>query len=129
MFIEQILHQKMAVSNTIHHSNQAGSQNEYKSQEGLNISDLTIALSPLGFVILWAFFLLILQKIRSNLDNKIAFNINGVHSVPCKNCKFFANNHYLKCAVKPDIVMTEEAINCPEYCPKKSSFTQNKLFK
>jgi hypothetical protein len=125
---EQILQQKVATNQKFQSLTPAENQNKYIPEEGLNISDLVIALSPLSFVFIWVIFLLILQKIRSHLDNKITFSINSVHQVPCKNCKFFANNHYLKCAVKPDIVMTEEAVNCSEYCPKKSKLNNNKFF-
>ncbi|MEA5616777.1 hypothetical protein VB711_02835 [Cronbergia sp. UHCC 0137] len=97
-------------------------------QDNLSIPDLAVSLTPLGFVFIWAIILLILQKIRANLDEKMVFSINGLHKVPCKNCKFFSNNHYLKCAVKPDIVMTEEAINCSEYCPKRVNFSAKNLF-
>ncbi|MBE9058702.1 hypothetical protein [Sphaerospermopsis sp. LEGE 08334] len=132
MYIEDILqHQvdKVALNKTFHGLTQTESQPEYAQQEGLNISDLAIALSPLSFVFIWAIFLFILQKLRSHADNKIAFSVNGLHQVPCKNCKFFSNNHYLKCAVRPDIVLKEEAINCSEYCPKKGKFTPKKLFR
>ncbi|MFM2060921.1 MAG: hypothetical protein RLZZ507_591 [Cyanobacteriota bacterium] len=131
MYVEQILPNKadkVAVNKTLNRFTQTESKPEYPQQEGLNISDLAIALSPLSFVFIWAIFLFILQKIRSHADNKMAFSINGLHQVPCKNCKFFSNNHYLKCAVKPDIVLTEEAVNCSEYCQKKGKFPPNKLF-
>lgn len=129
MYIEEILQHKLAVNQKLQRLTQTESQQEYSQQhEGLNISDLAIALSPLSFVFIWAFFLFIFHKIRAHADNKIAFSINGLHQVPCKNCQFFSNNHYLKCAVKPDVVLTEEAINCAEYCPKKGKFPPNKLF-
>lgn len=128
MYVEQILQKNIEADKTFNYLTQSESKREYVPQEGLDVSDLAIALTPLSFVFIWAMILLILQKIRSNLDNKISFSINSVHQVPCKNCKFFANNHYLKCAVKPDIVLTEEAINCSEYCPKKSKLRGNKLF-
>ncbi|AFZ56617.1 hypothetical protein H6G54_00470 [Anabaena cylindrica FACHB-243] len=128
MYVEPILQQKVADRRILHQLTRSESKQEYTQQQPLNISDLAIALTPLSFVFVWAIFLFILQKIRSNLDNKIAFSVNTVHQVPCKNCKFFANNHYLKCAVKPDIVLTEEAINCSEYCPKKGKFPTNKFF-
>ncbi|MBE9047537.1 hypothetical protein IQ255_24565 [Pleurocapsales cyanobacterium LEGE 10410] len=42
--------------------------------------------------------------------------------VPCQNCKFFAeNNQYLKCAVRPDVVLTKQAINCSDYCNRDES--------
>jgi hypothetical protein len=90
--------------------------------QGLNIYELVFSLTPLGLVLLWAISLVIFQKIRSNLDNKVVFKINTLEKVPCKNCQFFCNNHYLKCAVKPDIVLTEAAMQCWEYSPKKPKF-------
>jgi hypothetical protein len=42
----------------------------------------------------------------------------------CKKCRFFSNNKYLKCAVQPTIVLTEEAKNCPEYQPKEKKYFQ-----
>ncbi|MBD2296277.1 hypothetical protein H6G06_23040 [Anabaena sphaerica FACHB-251] len=131
MYVAKILPNKLdkvASNKTLNRLTQIESKQEYAQQEGLNISDLAIALSPLSFVFIWAIFLFIVQKIRSRADNKIAFSINSLHQVPCKNCKFFSNNHYLKCAVKPDTVLTEESINCSEYCPKKGRFPLNKFF-
>jgi uncharacterized protein HemX len=40
--------------------------------------------------------------------------------VPCRKCQFFVeNNPYLKCAVNPYTVLTKDAVNCSDYCPKK----------
>lgn len=129
MYVEQILQQKVAPKKSFHQLTHSQVKQEYTTQqEGINISDLAIALTPLSFVFIWAIFLFILHKIRSHADNKIAFSMNGLHQVPCKNCKFFSNNHYLKCAVNPDIVLTEEAINCSEYCHKKDKLPSNKFF-
>lgn len=47
--------------------------------------------------------------------------VRSIQQTPCRNCKYFTNNAYLKCAVRPKTAMTEEAINCPDYCSK----TQN----
>jgi len=35
--------------------------------------------------------------------------------IPCTTCRFFSNNTYLKCAVQPTLVLTEQAKNCPDY--------------
>ncbi|MBK1986991.1 hypothetical protein A0J48_005455 [Sphaerospermopsis aphanizomenoides BCCUSP55] len=129
MYVEQISLQKVVANKSFNQLTHSQIKQEYATQqEGLNISDLAIALTPLSIVFIWAIFLFIFQKIRSHADNKLAFNINNLSQVPCKNCKFFSNNHYLKCAVNPDIVLTEEAINCSEYCPKKGKFPPNKFF-
>ncbi|MEH1893256.1 MAG: hypothetical protein V7K92_28900 [Nostoc sp.] len=34
---------------------------------------------------------------------------------PCKNCRFFNNNHYLNCAVHPTTAVTIQALNCSDY--------------
>jgi hypothetical protein len=34
----------------------------------------------------------------------------------CPGCRYFSNNHYLQCALQPTIVMTEESIDCKDYC-------------
>ncbi|MBW4622023.1 MAG: hypothetical protein KME17_22045 [Cyanosarcina radialis HA8281-LM2] len=42
-----------------------------------------------------------------------------LNRVPCKKCQFFAeNNPYIKCAVNPFTVLTKEAVDCSDYCPK-----------
>ncbi|MEH1838679.1 MAG: hypothetical protein V7L20_07895 [Nostoc sp.] len=92
----------------------------------LTITDIAISLSPVGFVISWIVFFLILRKIRALLDYKMVFPVKVLYKLPCKNCSFYSNNHYLKCAVNPSIVLTEEAINCSEYSPsKKDSSSKN----
>jgi hypothetical protein len=130
MYIEQILPQKIADKTSFHELTHTESQQNYPQPEKFNISDLalTIALTPLSFVFIWVIFLFIWEKIRSNLHNKIDFSIHDIHQVPCKNCKFFANNHYLRCAVQPNLVCTEEAINCTEYDPNDSEPPAKKFF-
>jgi hypothetical protein len=129
MYVEQILQQKVAPKKSLNQLTHSQIRQEYVAQQkGINISDLAIALTPLSFVFIWAIFLFILHRIRSHADNKIAFSINGLDQVPCKNCRFYSNNHYLKCAVNPDVVLTEEAVNCSEYCPRKGKLPSNNSF-
>lgn len=109
-------------------ANQA-TQSEIKT-DGANLDKvitpdtvITIGGSTIGFVILWAGFLLVVSKIRSfREDNKLFFPINSLHQVPCRNCRYFSSNHYLQCAVQPSVVLTEQATNCPDYCPKHGKF-------
>lgn len=42
--------------------------------------------------------------------------------IPCKLCRFFSSNSYLKCAVHPDMALQAEAINCPDYYPRHNIF-------
>jgi len=58
-------------------------------------------------------------------------NNNPLKQVPCINCQFFKDNHYLNCAVQPSIVLTKQALNCSDYLPnsstKESEFTDDHL--
>lgn len=40
--------------------------------------------------------------------------------IACRQCQFFSKNHYLKCAVHPDTVLTKEARNCRDYQEKSN---------
>ena len=48
-----------------------------------------------------------------------------VPPVPCKNCRFFAQNKYLHCAVHPATVLTPQAANCSDYCGPEESDWQS----
>ncbi len=107
-------------------------QNEVKKEQAqtheLTIYDIAISLSPVGLIMGWIVFFLILRKIQAFLDEKMFFTIKSLHKVPCKNCRFYSNNHYLKCAVNPSVVLTEEAMSCSEYSPSKKNFSSKNFF-
>ncbi len=86
--------------------------------------------SNLSEFFLWATFLsiisLVLVKAFQKLDT-VKFrglSILPVSQIPCRNCKFFAQNQYLKCAVRPFTVLTAEAANCSDYCSRHGSDLQ-----
>jgi hypothetical protein len=41
--------------------------------------------------------------------------------IPCRNCRFFNRNSYLKCAVHPTKVMQQAAIGCSDYWAEDSN--------
>lgn len=41
-----------------------------------------------------------------------------VSKIPCNNCRFFNDNYYIKCAVRPCSALTKDAINCSDYSPR-----------
>jgi hypothetical protein len=133
MYIEQVLGNKLIAENTNFAVAQSAIQQEKVQVQleyhNIQIPDLALSLAPLGFIFLWSIFLLLFHKLRSNTDNKTSLESKILQKVPCKKCQFFANNHYLKCAVKPDSVLTEKAIDCSEYVPKKVGFPHKKLFR
>jgi hypothetical protein len=131
MYIEQVLGNTLITDNTnLAVAQSAVQQEKVQAQyHNIQIPDLALSLAPLGFIFIWAVFLLLFHKMRTNVDDKVYVKSKILKKVPCKKCQFFANNHYLKCAVKPDSVLTEEAINCSEYVHKKVSFPHKKLFR
>ncbi|MBN3870555.1 hypothetical protein [Nostoc sp. JL33] len=124
MYHDQILQKTVAANSNLHQVTLSEAKKEQTQTHELTIDDIAIYLSPVGFLIGWVGFFLILRKFQAFLDAKTVFPIKALHKVPCKNCRFYSHNHYLKCAVNPSIVLTEEAMNCSEYSPsnkKKSS--------
>lgn len=131
MYIKQVLENTLISDNTNLSIAQTAIQQEKVQVQyhNIQIPDLALSLAPLGFIFVWAIFLLLFHKIRTNTDDKVCLQNKILEKVPCKKCQFFANNHYLKCAVKPDSVLTEEAIDCSEYVPKKVGFSHKNLFR
>ncbi|MBU7584369.1 MAG: hypothetical protein KAF91_15880 [Nostoc sp. TH1S01] len=120
------------VKKTIQINNSYLTRSEVQSQktqpQSVNFPSAALYLSPLGLLFSWIIFFLVLRKIQRFLDNKMVFSVKSLHQVPCKNCRFYSNNHYLKCAVQPSIVLTDEAKNCSEFCAKKDKLSEKQFF-
>ena len=39
----------------------------------------------------------------------------------CHRCRYFSDNRYLKCALHPETALTEQAIDCRDYCPNSKT--------
>jgi hypothetical protein len=111
-------------------------QNEVQLEEvepnEVIISD--ILLTQGGGIIAFIFFfagLLLIAFKRNKVpqEDSITFSTTSHHNLPCSNCQYFSNNHYLKCAIQPSLVMTTEATNCSDYCPKSPKFMPKNKFK
>lgn len=90
-------------------------QNNTKPQDG-DAGWIIIILVPVSFMLVCAAIgsvILALNKVIPDKDRQP--NINHRQQIPCSNCRFFSNNHYLKCAVHPSTVLTEQALNCSDY--------------
>ncbi|MGL4619755.1 hypothetical protein [Chroococcidiopsis sp.] len=90
--------------------------NDTKSPQ-FNTSDLLMLLGPIGFIMGWTILFLMLSKIGVAARDELLFTIKRFQKVPCRNCQYFTNNPYLKCAVNPGAVLTEEALKCSDYRP------------
>jgi hypothetical protein len=79
-----------------------------------------LLLMPLSFMVMaWVVLILVRSNVLKSFRNRLK-PIKGLHQVPCLNCKYFKNDPYLKCAVNPCTVLTEEAANCSDYSSKDS---------
>ena len=63
-------------------------------------------------------------------SKRVVGGVSGLTSrlvppVPCRNCRFFAQNKYLHCAVHPATVLTPQAANCSDYCDPEESDWQS----
>lgn len=75
-------------------------------------------LAPICFMIVWAVVVFTVAALCKVADKKGGIaTINRFEQVPCRNCRFFSNSHHLKCAVHPSTALTEQALDCSDYCP------------
>jgi hypothetical protein len=50
-----------------------------------------------------------------------SFSFKPRHKVPCHGCQYFSGNPYLKCALHPVTVLTEQAVDCTDYDPNSKA--------
>jgi len=80
-----------------------------------------LLLAPIFLMVLWAIAaVMIPSNVRKRPQNGKVDN-NPLKQVPCRDCQFFKDNHYLNCAVHPSIVLTTQALNCSDYLPNSST--------
>jgi hypothetical protein len=77
----------------------------------LTFNDSVILITPILFVLTTAGIILYRLK-----------QVKTV-SFPCKNCKFYNSNNYLRCAVNPAEVLTEKAKDCRDYTSQDRRFS------
>jgi hypothetical protein len=86
------------------------------NQERVIRSEHELFLIRFGFTMILVVAILILAKAWKVVRAKnVPFNC--FPELPCRNCHFFTNNHYLRCTVRPSCVLTEQALNCSDYRP------------
>ncbi len=84
------------------------------------IPDGLLFLIPICFVLFKAIVVLTVASIcKAAADEKRLVTIDYCKQVPCKTCRFFTNNPYLKCAVHPSTALTKQAFNCSDYWPQE----------
>lgn len=125
----ELIQQKNAIANqNIAQETRSDVKYEQHKPEPFTIPDIALSLTPMAVLVAWISFFILLRKHQGSRGDKKGFVIHTLRKVPCKNCQFYANNHYLKCAVQPSLVMTEEAKNCSEYSPSQSKSNSKNFF-
>ncbi len=69
-----------------------------------------------------AFIIIFLKRLQARKIVKNQFSLHQpFHNIPCMRCQYFNNNLYIKCAVNPSTVLSEQAKDCTDYEPLDSS--------
>jgi len=71
-------------------------------------------LVPLCFVIAWALVVMTVWNLVAATRDSMQ-RAKVMHQIPCSDCRYFTNNHLLKCPLHPKIALSEEAIDCKDY--------------
>ncbi|WP_373546414.1 hypothetical protein [Chamaesiphon sp.] len=82
--------------------------------------------SPLAQPVTWGviFSLIILSTIGVLIYACIfnrkqhSFRVKLPSTVTCYRCRYFNDNHFLQCALHPVTVLTEQSVDCMDYCQK-----------
>lgn len=81
--------------------------------------DGSLILVPLCFIAIWVGLIYVIAD-TWKFNRKETKVSRELAQLPCKKCQFFSNNHYMKCAVNPHVVMTPAANQCQDYRSRKT---------
>jgi hypothetical protein len=100
-------------------------QTEIQVQEKVSnqaeITDILITQGGgiIAFLFFWVGFLVWASKrLKTVSDEQLDLCRNSLPNHRCTQCQYFTKNHFMNCAVQPSLVLTDEADNCSDYCPK-----------
>jgi hypothetical protein len=77
--------------------------------------EAAIALFTVYLVLVLATIAMFLLLTTSAWKPKKVITTQSLDQIPCRNCQFFKENQYLRCAVHPAIALTQQAIDCQDY--------------
>ncbi len=80
--------------------------------------DAAIVMIPLCFVAVWAAVVCVISN-TWKVSPKAVEGSKSIAQSPCKKCRFFNSNPYIKCAVNPSLAMTTAAKDCTDYQPRE----------
>jgi hypothetical protein len=76
-------------------------------------------LVPLCLVLAWGLIILLLWSVVAAIADTVR-RTQRMHQIPCANCTFFTKDYHLKCPVQPTIALSEQAIDCPDFCATRN---------
>ena len=98
-------------------SSQRGSENFY----GLDVALCVFISLALLFAIVMHISTYILK------GRQYSLNVKPRTKFSCRQCQYVSNNNYLKCALHPATVFTEQAVDCKDYHPNIQAKRAGKL--
>jgi hypothetical protein len=96
---------------------QAVTKPDLTKPEGIITPDEALFFIPFCYMIVSVILIFMFPNVWKVRRAKIA-RFNCFNQVPCRNCRFFTDNHHLYCTVQPSIVLTKQALDCSDYHPK-----------
>lgn len=84
----------------------------------LTMPDGAMFMVFLGFSTIMIIVLLRFPGFRKMARDRTG-TVKHLDRFPCRNCRYFTDNPYLKCAVHPDTALTKLVIDCPDYCDRR----------
>lgn len=91
-------------------ANQAKSD-EIQSGERSTVDDSLVWIS-LSFLVAWAIAVFLFKASKLAWVTMV---FQRPKQIPCRNCRYFTNSSYLRCAVHPKQALTQTAIDCSSY--------------
>lgn len=80
------------------------------------VSVVQSVLGPLCFIVAWGLMGLtawnLVTAVRDGVDRAAV-----MHKIPCADCRYFTNDHRLKCPIHPKTALSESAIDCADFEP------------
>jgi hypothetical protein len=55
-----------------------------------------------------------------------AWRVNSSKNIPCRHCRYFNDNQFLKCTLHPATTLTNQSVDCRDYCSNNNEKTIKK---
>lgn len=115
MYVDKPLILQTISQPNVYEVTQSEAQQDAAQVDGIAAPHVAIALGSLGLFMIFTVIYIAVSKFRSITPNELFFKLKRSNQIPCRNCRYFSGNFYLRCAVNPSDVLTEKAVDCADY--------------